>query len=207
MDRNEVKYGLAALGIGIVYFGVKRICSWLVERTFVQKPYGEEMHINGHFTKEVSIFACENNQSKWNTLNALKQYDTFDLSPVSYRVSGQTYPLIELQTEKGSVNCRLERALNVKHNTCKLSKADGFINDNYNGILNYPTQLEIRFLPSTNVIVYGRLSGNTFYVSKISNYPVNKYKSMLILQKMRKSMFIVGIVAIGIAILFQQFKE
>lgn len=205
--NRELGLGIAA-GFIFGYFGVRQVYSWLVERTFSNTKYDEETYIVGYFTKEVSIFGCENNASKWDKLKTHESYETFDLVPISYRITGQIRPTIDLQKENGSlIDCRLNNDIDVHLNTCVLSKADITIDNNYNGILNYPTQLKIRLQPSSRVIVYGRFKGNIFHVSKLSNYPVDKYKSILVSQKMRKAAVLLGIAIIGSAILFQRYKE
>lgn len=199
-------WGVAA-GLVLGYFGVRSLCNWLVERTFSDKP-DNNVHMVGHFTKEVRVFGCENNPTRWSELDKPVQCRTFDFIPISYRVVKWTGPLINLQTTNGPFTCMLEPDVDVRLNTCVLTQVHAHVKNDFNGTLNYPTQLEIRLLPSTEIVVYGRVVGTTFHISKLSNYPVNEYKAVLVSKKMRKAGFILlGIAFIGSAILFRQFKE
>ncbi len=201
--NREVSLGVVGLVFG--YLGVRSICQWLVDRTFSDKPEND-VHVVGNFTKDVSIFGCENNYSKWNKLIKPTSCETFELVPVSYRIAEWTGPRIDLQTTNGPFTCILEPNVDVQLNTCVLTQGSSHVNTDYNGILNYPTQLEIRLRQSTKIVVYGRLEGATFRISKLSNYPVVQYKSIMVSQKMQNIGMFLGVTAV-LAILFRQFKE
>ena len=196
---------LGVVGLVFGYLGVQSFCQWLVDRTFSDK-HDNDVHIVGNFTKDVSIFGCENNYSKWNKVVKPATCDTFDLTPVSYRIVEWTGPLISLQTSNGPFTCILEPDVDVQLNRCVLTQGHSHVNTDYNGILNYPTQLEIRLQKSTKLVVYGRVVGSAFRISKLSNYSVEQYKSIMVSQKMRKVGIFLGVTAM-LAILFRQFKE
>jgi hypothetical protein len=210
MDRNEVKFGMGIMGVGVVYFGIKGICTWLVNRTFVLADPHVNNHIVGKVSQEIGIYSYKDNPKRWSNLDKPVTCETFDLVPAYFRIEDQTDDRIVIEMPTKKVICKLDPSVDLRLNVCTLFKVTPSIDGNYNGILNHPTQLGIILRPGRQVILRGYLDGNdVFQIQCLSNYPVNKYKGILVAQKILKAGFLLfGMAAFGgLAILFSQFKE
>ena len=210
MDRSEAKIGLIALGLGTLYFGIRGVCSWLINRTYTEEPTKEPAHITGKLSQKIGIYSYENNPRKWSDLEQAEEHNTFDLVPVYFRIVDQTEERIVLEMPTKKVICKFSPTVDVHLNLCKMIRCTSNADQNYNGVLNYLTQLFIELRPDQQVIVYGHLDANDiFHINRISNYPRNKYDGILRTRKMWKIGFwIFGFATLSsLAFLFPQHKE
>ena len=187
MDRNEAKVGLIALGLGVLYFSIRGVCTWLVNRTYSEEPKTKPVHITGKLSQKIGIYSYENNPRKWSDLEQAEEHNTYDLIPAYFRIVDQTDERIVLEMPTRKVVCKFSPTIDVQLNVCKMIRCISNIDKNYNGVLNYPTQLFIELNPDQQVIVYGHLATNDiFHINRISNYPRDKYNDVLRSRKMWK---------------------
>jgi hypothetical protein len=207
MDRNEIKLGLAVMGVGALYFSIKGICMWLVDRTF---DAVDNTNIVGKLSQEVEIYSYKDDPKKWSDLDKPEQCETFDLVPAYFCIKDQTDDRIVIEMPTKKMVCKFDPAVDLRLNTCTLLKCRPSTDQNYNGVLNHPTQLGIILNPGCSVVVYGFLDKHDiFHIQRLTNYDVNRYKDVLVSQKMWKvGYYLFGASVFGcLAILFQQYKE
>lgn len=196
MDQTA-KAGLVVIGLSIMYVGF----DWFTNKTTCMV---------GKISQNVSIYSYMNNPQKWSDLKQSENYKTFDLVPVYFKIIEQTNDCITIETSAKKVVCKFKSTVDLKYNTCTMCKCMPSTDTNYNGILNHPTMLQIALQPGQQVVINGYYDADgIFRIIQLSNYPPEKYRNIIVSQKMWKiSCWLFGLVAFGsLRFLFQQYKE
>jgi len=186
MENKNAAIVLTTLfGCKVLYSGVEWVCNNLATRHI------EKNCLVGTISHKISISAQKNDPETWDELgNRIETYPTFDDIPAYCEITqnneGDQVSLEEqvvMETKEGFTPIQLSQHLNVRLNDCTRTRC--IVNSTESAqkrTLHCPTQLNINIPKGQHMILeaYEDTTATEFNVTHVSNYPVARYKQILV---------------------------